>query len=172
MIQLNDEILNKYIDGELDSSELLHVKELLSKSSEDRKRVAALLEVHKGLSKMKTETVKENFTEKVMSKLYSHNKALKEQKNFLLAILTIGGSIIAFIIGWVIFSAINQTQSSNASADYSQQIVSFFRHIGIGILQLFTPKGMSIIGSIISLGILISGYFFFENLKSQKQNLP
>ena len=172
MIQLNDEILNKYIDGELDSATLLQVKELLSNSPEYRKRLSALMEVHKELKKIKVEAVNEKFTEMVMRKLNSRKKAMREQRNFLFIVLGIGGAIMAFVLGLVIFSAVTQTDGSNVSADYSQQVVSFFRHIAVGVLQLFTPKGMSIIGSIISLGILISGYFFFENLKSQKQNLP
>jgi hypothetical protein len=37
--------------------------------------------------------------------------------------------------------------------------------------NLFTGKGMSIIGSVFSIVILISGYFFFEMQKRAKTTL-
>ena len=53
MNKLSDEILNKYIDGELDHSSLLHVNEVLSNSLDDKKRLQALLVIHNELKKIK-----------------------------------------------------------------------------------------------------------------------
>jgi len=53
---LSDEILNKYIDGDLDYASLKHVNEVLSSSVEDKKRLQALLAVHNQLKKNQLQT--------------------------------------------------------------------------------------------------------------------
>jgi len=171
MNKLSDEILNKYIDGELDHASLKNVNEVLSYSVEDRKRFQALKVVHNELKKIKEDQVTDTFTNLVMQKLLSRKKAFKEQRNFLFLILSIFISIILVVIGWIIYSAVVRTGDTQTSQTYTQHVVPFFRSIASVILQIFTPKGMSIFGSIISLGILISGYFFFENLRASKQKI-
>jgi len=171
MNKLSDEILNKYIDGELDHASLKNVNEVLSHSIEDRKRLQALTAVHNELKKIKEYQVTDTFTNLVMQKLVARKKAFKEQRNFLFIILSVFISIILVVIGWVIYTAVSRSGDAQSSQSFTQHIVPLFRSIASIISQLFTPKGMSIFGSIISLGILISGYFFFENLKASKQKI-
>jgi anti-sigma factor RsiW len=168
---LSDDILNKYIDGELDHSSLKHVNEVLSSSTEDKKRFQSLLAVHLELKKIKDEKVTDNFTNLVMKKLQSRNKAFKEQRNFVFAISSIFVSIMLFILGLVIYYGVSQSGETHIIQNYTQHIITFFNSVATAIAQIFTPKGISIFGSIISLGILISGYFFFENLKASKQKI-
>jgi len=171
MNKLSDEILNKYIDGELEHGSLKNVNEVLAYSIEDRKRLQALKTVHNELKKIKEDRVTDAFTNLVMQKLLARKKAFKEQRNFFFVMLSIFISIILVIIGWVIYSAITRSGDAQTSQSFTQHIVLFFHSIASAISQIFTPKGMSIFGSIISLGILISGYFFFENLKTSKQKI-
>ena len=168
MKKLNDEILNKYIDGELDYAATAHDNEILTTSIEDKKRYQSLLTVQKELKKMKEESVVDNFTHRVMNRLLSRKKAYKEQRNFVLAVSSIFVFFILVIIGIVIYSAASAPVSSQSSQNYSQIIVSTSQSIVSGIAQLFTPRGISIFGSILSIGILISGYFFFESIKSTR----
>jgi anti-sigma factor RsiW len=168
MNKLSDEILNKYIDGELDYASLQNVNEVLSSSLEDKKRFQALSAVHNELKKIKEEQVAESFTASVMKKLQARKKAIKEQRNFIIAISSIFVLVLMVIIGLIIYYGVNQSGQAQTSQPYTQVIISFFRLIASGIAQIFTPQGISVFGSIISLGILISGYFFFENLKASK----
>src|SRR5512134_3434773 len=84
MIELNEETLNKYIDGELEPGELLKISELLKESPEARMRLAALRAVHIGLKEMKEYFPSERFTSLLMSKLYV--KSRKGQKVFIYSI--------------------------------------------------------------------------------------
>ena len=67
MKKLSDEILNKYIDGELDRTSAIQVNEILSSSVEDKKNYQSLLTVHNELKKIKEELVEDNFTHRVMN---------------------------------------------------------------------------------------------------------
>ncbi|HAB52933.1 MAG: hypothetical protein A2315_13460 [Ignavibacteria bacterium RIFOXYB2_FULL_35_12] len=168
---LSDEILNKYIDGDLDYASLKHVNEVLSSSVEDKKRLQALLAVHNQLKKIKEESTPNSFTNLVMKRLQSRNKAFKEQRHFVFAVSSIFISILLVIIGLIIYYGLNQSSETQSSQTYTQHIIPFFNSIAYGITQIFTPRGISVFGSVISLGILISGYFFFENLKASKQKI-
>lgn len=171
MNKLSDEILNKYIDGELDYASLKNINEVLSSSLEDKKRFQALLAVHNELKKIKEEHVAESFTNLVMNKLRSRKKAFTEQRRFIFAIFSIFVSVLLIIIGFIIYYSMNQSGGTQVSQTYTQYIISIFHLVASGIAQIFTPRGISVFGSIISLGILISGYFFFENLKASKQKI-
>ncbi len=52
MIEITDELLNRYIDGELSSLEVKEVDEVILKSTEARKKLRALQLVHNELMKM------------------------------------------------------------------------------------------------------------------------
>lgn len=171
MNKLSDDILNKYIDGELDYNSLKNVNDVLSSSIEDKKQFQALLAVHNELKKIKEEQIAESFTNLVMKKLLLRKKAFKEQRHFIFAISSIFVSVLLVIIGLIIYYGVSQSDGTQSSQTYSQNIISFFHLIASGIAQIFTPRGISVFGSIISLGILISGYFFFENLKASKQKI-
>jgi hypothetical protein len=171
MNKLSDDILNKYIDGELDYASLQNVNEILSSSVEDKKRLQSLLAVHLELKKIKEEVVADNFTNLVMKKLQSRNKAFKEQRNFIFVVSSIFISIILFIVGLIIYYGVTQSGKTQITHNYTQYVITFFNSTASAIAQIFTPKSISIFGSIISLGILISGYFFFENLKTSKQKI-
>jgi cytochrome b subunit of formate dehydrogenase len=171
MNKLSDDTLNKYIDGELDFASVQFVNDVLASSVDDKKRYEALLLIHNELKKIKEEHVSETFTNKVMQKLYSRKKAYRDQRKFLFVTLSIFISIIMIVIGLVIYSGLAQSGESKASQSYSEYIMQTIDSVTSAITQIFSPKGMSIFGSIISLGILVSGYFFFENLKTSKQKI-
>ncbi len=168
MNKLSDEILNKYVDGELDYTSLLYVKEILSTSIKDKKRYQALLAVHNELKKLKAESPKDSFTISVMNKLVSRKKAYKEQRNFVLVVSSLFIFFIFVVVGMIVYYAVSSPSSQQTSPNYSQILTSTLRTIASSIVHIFSPKGISIFGSILSLGILISGYFFFENIKSPR----
>lgn len=168
MRKLTDEILNKYVDGDLDPESRKQVEIILSSSSEDRKNYEALLLIHKQLKKIEEISVKQDFTNRVMNTLLKHKKAYQEQRKFILSISSVFIFLILFIIGIFLYFSFTLNNNSAASSNYLQVVISFFNVIASSLTGIFTPKGLSILGSVLSLGILISGYFFFENLKSTR----
>ncbi|NWF89211.1 MAG: hypothetical protein HXY50_07070 [Ignavibacteriaceae bacterium] len=168
MNKLSDELLNRYIDGDLDSAAQKEVADILTDSFEDRSRYQLLLTVHEQLKKTQEEFISDTFTDRVMKKVFARKKAQKEQRNFILAVSSIFVFFFLIIIGVVVFTAFNSHVESHYTQNYTHDFISLLKNVGSKILLIFSPKGISIFGSILSLGILITGYFFFENLKSSR----
>ncbi len=66
MIQITDEILNKYLDSELNREQTEQVKSAIRNSEELQRKFNALKLVHDNLSIIKEDEVSPGFTEKLM----------------------------------------------------------------------------------------------------------
>ena len=168
MIELNDNILNKYIDDELDSSLAQQIKIQLESSPEDMNKYKALLFIHNELRRLPVDDVSPNFTANLMLKIQRSLKSKKEQNLFVISILSffflISLGIIGYLLANYIFTA--EPGSSDAITQLTQRSEEF-----VTLLRNFFSKGnISIIGSIFSFVLLISGYFFYESVKHSKQH--
>jgi anti-sigma factor RsiW len=171
MSLLSDEILNKYLDGELDRNQCSEIEEILKKSESDRKRFSALKLIHKELSLAQEDKVSAEFTNNIMTRL-NKKFALPKQQNYF--IISIASILALFCLGIVVYVVITIISSSVPQTE-SPQITETVNRLGNGLIselkKLFSGQNLSIIGSVFSLGILISGYFFFEHQKRGKINL-
>ena len=84
MIQITDEILNKYLDSELNREEAEQVKSALRNSEELQRKFNALKLVQDKLSILKEDEVSAGFTEKLMKKIVIENLLFRNSKNILL----------------------------------------------------------------------------------------
>ena len=168
MIEINDDILNKYIDGELDSSLTSQVKTLIESSAEYMKMYKALLSIHNELRKLSLEEVSSNFTSNLMIKVHKSLKSKKEQNFFIVSVLSLFSLICLGIIGFFIANFIFTAESS--SSDLLTQFTEHSDSFVTLIKDLFSKGNISIIGSIFSFVLLISGYFFYESVKHSKQH--
>jgi anti-sigma factor RsiW len=168
---LTDEILNKYLDGELDAQKFEEVEDILRQSDTERKRFNALKLIHEQLSLVQEEEVPEDFTSFVMAKIGKKFAVPRQQKYFILSIISL---ISLFCLGIVVYVAIAVISSATPQTE-TIQVTETVQQIGNRLIEeivkMFSGKNLSIIGSIFSLGILISGYFFFERQKQAKANL-
>jgi len=168
---LSDEILNKYIDGELDEDLLKQVETRLNSSEAERKNYYALKRVHNELSDLQEDNVSTNFTSLVMSGLGKKVSVPKGQKAFVFSISSFIVLICLGIIGYVAY-LIFSTYTPPAE---SVQVTETAKNVSNGLIseltKMFSGKNLSIIGSVFSLGILITGYFFFEHQRQSKANL-
>jgi anti-sigma factor RsiW len=171
MSLLSDEILNKYIDGELDGKTLKEVQDILTTSETERKRFNALKLLHSELSVLQEDKVRNDFTSFVMAKINKKVAAPKEQKYF---IFSISSFIVLLCLGIVGYAAYEIFSSYSAPVE-TVQVTKTAQHLGNGLIteltKIFSSKNLSIIGSVFSLGILITGYFFFERQRQAKANL-
>ena len=168
MIELNDDILNKYIDSELDNNLARQVKIQLESSSEDMRRYKALLSIHNELGKLPVEEVSSNFTDNLMLKVQRNLKSKKEQKLFVISVLSLFSLICLGIIGFIIANVVFTAKPSSPDfltqfTERSNSFITLFKNI-------FSKGNISIIGSVFSFVILLSGYFFYENIKHSKQH--
>jgi hypothetical protein len=166
MIELNDEILNKYIDGELDQSALSEVREQLKNSESGRLKLAMLQRVHSELGRLKTLEVNSNFTSIIMSKLQKENKAVSRDRYFMFSISSVFLVIIVAILGYIFAMSFGYTSGTAQNVQEINNYLNLVTNISSSVKGVMTPKNISIIGSILSFGIIITGYLFFE---SQRQ---
>jgi ABC-type bacteriocin/lantibiotic exporter with double-glycine peptidase domain len=170
MSLLSDELLNKYIDGELDSNTAEEVRLQLLKSGEAQKRYNALVKVHSSLKNLPAEEVREDFTQMLIQKLQKSFRTRKSDRIFIISVSSIF-TILSFgiisLAAYLIISAGSESESTGILA----QFFSLFNSLGGILAGLTSAKIMSIIGFIFSFGIIISAYFFFENQKNSRRRL-
>ena len=168
---LSDEILNKYLDGELDKNQSAEIEEILNKSENDRKRFSALKLIHNELSLTQEDKVSADFTNNVMAKLNKKFALPKQQNYFIISIASILGLFCLGIVVYVVATIISSSAPQTESLQITETVNRFGNGLILELKKLFIGKNLSIIGSVFSLGILISGYFFFEQQKRGKINL-
>ena len=166
MMDINDEILNKYIDKELMPEEMSQVITAINNSKELKKKYDALLYAHTIFNNMETESPSNDFTKNVMGRIKARRASSHEQKYFLFTVLSVFGVLVLLITGYVfyeLFASIQANESSEIISNYSESVGSY-------LTGLFDKKNLSILGSVLSLIMLVSGYFFYEYQKHSKKN--
>jgi predicted anti-sigma-YlaC factor YlaD len=172
MIQITDEILNKYLDGELNREQAEQVKSALRNSEELQRKFNALKLVNDRLSLITEDEVSPGFTNKLMKQIVNRSTVPKQQKYFIASVATFITLLCLVIFGFSISAMISATSSSIGDSRSVFDSVSGLSEGLVNALQhLFSGAGLSIIGSIFSIVVLISGYFFFEMQKRSKANL-
>ena len=172
MIQITDEILNKYLDSELNREQTEQVKSAIRNSEELQRKFNALKLVHDNLSIIKEDEVSPGFTDKLMKQIVKRSVVPKQQKYFIASVATFITLLCLVIFGFSISAMISATSSSIGDSKSVFDSVSGLSEGLVKALQhLFSGAGLSIIGSIFSIIVLISGYFFFEMQKRSKADL-
>jgi hypothetical protein len=170
---ITDEILNKYLDGDLSREEAEDFKAQLNSSVDLQKKFNALKLVNEKLFDLKEDEVSTDFTASVMNKIGKQRFVVpKQQKYFIVSVATFITLLSLLVFGFSISAIISSSQTSSSE---SKSIFDSLSHLSDGLVtimkNLFTGKGLSVIGSIFSIVILISGYFFFEMQKRAKATL-
>jgi len=171
MIELSDDLLNKYLDGELDEKELAEVLDFLVISKEAQKRLKALQIADKGLRQIKEFKVPDAFTDLVMSKLHKRSKVRKGQKYFIFSISSIFILSSLTVLGFIISLFMGTDSESDSTSHILENFLNYADYLSKSIKGIMSGENISIFGSIISFVIIISAYFFFENYKQTKEKL-
>lgn len=167
-MKLTDEILNKYIDDELDSETLKEVRIILNESEADRQRLRILLKVHNQLKKIEEYKPGNDFTLRVMERISAKLKPKKSDKYFIFSISSFFILLSLGVIGIVFALLIQSPSESSSSQQVFSYLISSLESFSLFFRTIFSGSGLSIFGSIISFGILISAYFFFDTHKHLK----
>jgi len=165
MNNINDELLNKYLDDELNREEKDLVKISIESSLEVKKRYETLLKAHNLFNSVEEESTSIDFTKLVMKKLNAKSVIARQQKYFLLSVLSMLGLIILCFVGYAFYQVISSMQpiqSSEIVTNYSQNFGNYFSN-------LFGQKNLTIFGSVLSFIMLISGYFLYDYQKNSKK---
>jgi len=171
MNPIDDEILNQYIDGSLESTKLNEVKEQLMNSDIDKKRLGYLQVVHNELSKIKTFQTSAAFTDLVMSKLGKKFKVRKEDRFFILSISSLFLTLCLAIIIYLFINIITDSSATSSVLQKADYYFSYLMQFTENARNIFSSKYISIFGSIISFGLLTLIYFLYEEHKLVKRKL-
>lgn len=170
MKNISDEILNKFIDSELNPEEINKINESLLNDTELKKRLTALKRVDKELKRIRVDEVPVGFTEKVMQRISKKYRVPKEQKLFITSIISFFSLLCLSFFGYLVINIagdVSETISSGAEKtvnSYSQPLIQ-------SLVNIFSGLNISVFGSILSIVLLVSGYFFFEMSKQSKTKL-
>jgi hypothetical protein len=160
MKTLSDEILNKYIDGELSRDEMRAVEETIKNSQQDRTELKALQHADRSLKNIKLIEVKSNFTALVMNKIQRSLQSRREQKKFIVIIISAFILMCLAIAGFVGFEIIKNYNPVATSA--IRDSIKYVTTASQLISGIFNSRNISIIGGVFSLGLVISAWFFFD----------
>lgn len=166
MKTINDELLNKYLDVELNREEMNQLKNAIENSPEIKKRYEALLSANTFLKSVESDLPSADFTKKVIGKIKIRKSSKHQQKYFLFTVLSLLGLIVCGITAYVFYEIIISIQASESSdlvSNYSNSIGDYFS-------SFFGKKNLSIFGSVLSFIMLVSGYFLYDYQKHSKKN--
>jgi hypothetical protein len=170
-MKLTDEILNKYLDGELSSEELRELNLLIEEDPDALTTLKTHKFVDKTLSKIETESAPVGFTQRVMN-IISAASSVKSKKFYFFRFVV---SLFALLISGTIFFIINNLPEPEPESQTSLKIfdtASKFLNENLGSLSnLLNNNTLIMIGGILTIVLLISGYFVLESHKSFKQKL-
>ena len=170
MIKITDELLNKYIDNELDRETYEIIKEQLKNSPEDLKKLHEFQKIHFELKSIKVDVLGDHFTAKVMKEIRKKAKAKQADKNFIISISSFI-MLIIFVLLELLFRSLLIYQDTGSAVSIGENISRFAGRLSGFINNIFNSKGISILGSVISLGLIISIYTFYEYHKKAKDSL-
>ena len=168
MKKVTDEILNKLIDNELNSSEIDELHNLIKKDEKLLSKTKAHQMVDNVLKSLEIEDAPLNTTELIMGKI-TQSVLAKEKKNGLFKFMISSFIVLTLLVVGFIFSAkpsgegVAESYFNSFKSKLSENLSNFTLPISTELLLIIT--------SALTVIILISGYFIFEEHKSFKQKL-
>ncbi len=166
-MKIINEILNRYIDGELTGTELQDFLKELNSSAEIKQQLQTLQTASNSFKKIKEYSPPDNFTSKLMTQLNKKLKHGKSDKFFILSISSIF-VVLSLIISGFVLAKIIGTDKPGSSIALGGQIMEIITKIAQSFVVLFSSSSISLVAGIISFGIIISGYFYFDYQKTTR----
>lgn len=168
---LNDEILNKYIDNELNEFESKELKEAINSNPEAQKKLNAHEMVDIILRKLETEKAPAGINEYVMNRILNIS-ASKESKNyFFISIVSFFFVIFLSVIGFLLSQMEFDNTGSEAGLGIKEKISNRISEYIPQMPAILDSSSLLFIGGSLTIVLLISGYFIIENHRSFKNKL-
>ena len=164
-----DELLNKYIDGELSSSEIKILETELDNNPELLKKLKALKITDSVLRNMEINPAPEGFTQSVMSKMKYKSKIKETISPVFIGIISFFSLLIIGIIGFSLQQVFAvETSSSN---EIIEKVNENFTPFLTKVTEIFTNENVMFVGGMIAFVLLLGLYFMIHTHKSFKQSL-
>lgn len=164
-----DELLNKYLDNELDPAELAEFSQLIENDDEAVKSLKAMKAIEQSVRKIEFEPAPGNVTYDVMKKIASVNKVKRSNWFFWLVV-----SVFLIGIAAVTFYSIQSYKPSAEGMGAEKTITAvkdFFGEKTQSINSVLKSPDIKLIGTVLTLLFLITGYFVFESHRNLRNKL-
>ncbi|MFH1196732.1 MAG: hypothetical protein V1720_13600 [bacterium] len=170
MNNLNDELINQYIDKELDSAQVNELKKIIESNPDELKKLKTHQFVDQTLYELEAVPAPDNFTERFMQKLNSVLPAKYSNFKFFKVIIGIFGLLILGTLVSVFLIPAPQNGSSMFS-DYIDKIKEIISQKNISLDGLFSNKTILFIGGFLTCMMMIMAYFIIDSHKTLKHKL-
>ncbi|HEX2866679.1 MAG TPA: hypothetical protein VHO03_06535 [Ignavibacteriales bacterium] len=174
MTHVSDEVLNKYIDNELESRELSELNEHLKFCTQCLSRLKALRIVDQQLKRMDTFHVSADFTQNLMKRIEKISFHYTPKKSYFFRFVVASFLILTGAILIAAFLTVKASAPQAVSAEPAwykavlETASAKFSDILSGYSSLFSGRSFSILGSGLAFIILVSIYIVYESFKGVK----
>lgn len=168
---IDEEKLNQYIDGDINDNDLKDLKERLKNSEDDRKKLSDLQRIHNELKKIKIFETSVNFTEVILSRLQRKVRVQKKDKIFIVSIFSIFILLCLMIVGYLSYKIITDPSSTAVLTQKVNFYMTFLLKFNENSKDIFSPKNISIFGSIVSFFLLAAIYTLYAEQRFIRKRL-
>jgi len=169
VIKHHEELINKYIDNELNEEEIKEVQNLIQNDPSFVNELKAMKVVHQYLPNLSVSTLPKGFTERVMTGLIRKNSLLNRPNYFFHFII---GTFLTIILGVSLYNL--NYSSSNESTEYSVPFLTKFidsLKSLLGVIEIHDGKLTLIIGTVLSFILFATAFYMIESHKNLKKKL-
>ncbi len=166
----HDELINKYLDNELESSELNELNNLVKKDSKFKINFITHKYIHENLYDIPIKSAPANITENIMSKILSTISVKYQKSYFFRIIVSIFVLMIVISLFLFFFYALNLPFVQNSSS-FAESSKSYFQPLMEKLNKVLTSDNFKTISAAIGFIILVGFYFTFNSFKSFKERL-
>ena len=171
MSRITDDMLNDYIDNELNSSSIDELKNNLNNDSEALNKLKALKIIDESLREMEVYPAPSNFTEKVMNSVLTHAKSLKPKLSyFFVSIVSIFFLTIVGISVFVINIA-GKTKSTGKDLQIVESVKKFIGENSGSVNSFLSNDKIVLVGGLLTIILFLAGIFVLDSHKSFKNKL-
>lgn len=163
---IDDDILNRYLDNELNDSDTRELEKLLSGSPELRRKMNLLKMVDSSLKNLPDESPSPDFTSSVMNKIRTIKPSGRSQNIFF---AFVSGIFIILCLGLTAYFGAAVIVSAEESTMEIPEIAGYLNDFINSLMSILSRIDLSVLGGLISLILIITGYFFFENVRNLKK---
>lgn len=170
MKKVNNELLNDYIDNLLDTSKIKEVNNLINEDEESLKHLKALKSVDESLHHLEVTPAPAGFTERVMKLIISKSKSTVKSINYYF-ISVLGFFSIAIISVIVYAYKLTENTGTTDKVTILDTATNFIKDNLPNWKSLFSNNNVIMLGIVLTVILLLSGYFMFESHKNFKNKL-
>ena len=176
MIHPKDELLNKYIDNELDSNELNELNRLISEKPEMSDELRSMKIVDNTLKEMEIISAPEGITFKIMYVIDRSAKTIRKQVPYLFySVVTFFSIGILGLVGYAASLSKGESTTITETINKASKFIPKGNKIidnSIGFLSaIFSSKDIYYIGIVLTLLLLISAYILIDSHKQIKNKI-